>query len=205
MYSSEKHLSPEEVEWLINGKGSDGAVGAPVEFWNEARQHLAQCAACEKLVHLHGEIHDRLVGLSGQPAQPSAENCPDEKFWRGLSRRNFARFRSRKIYGSRYRLQTLWPIIESCDGRSCRRDKSRRRIHNSTTSDQPCRLAAPASSRNGRGFKASERSTCSRKAVIQIYLFRNSSLAPLRCCLRAYRSYSSRRLDDSSSARTVRK
>jgi len=81
VYSAEKHLSPEQVEWLINGKGSDAAREAPVEFWDEARQHLAQCTACEKLVHLHGEIQKRLVELKGQPGQPPAEGCPDQKVW----------------------------------------------------------------------------------------------------------------------------
>ena len=30
MYSAEKHLGPEQVEWLINGKESDGAVERPL-------------------------------------------------------------------------------------------------------------------------------------------------------------------------------
>jgi CHAT domain-containing protein len=81
VYSAEKHFSPEQVEWLINGKGSDAASEAPVEFWEEARQHLARCTACEKLVHLHGEIDKRLVGLKGQRTQLGGENCPDQKLW----------------------------------------------------------------------------------------------------------------------------
>ena len=113
MYSAEKHLRPEQIEWLINGKGSDAAAEAPVEFWGESRQHLAQCTVCEKLVHLQGEIQMRLLGLNGQRAQSSAENCPDQKVWWNLAARTLPEPEVEKLMDHAIQCEHCSPLLKT--------------------------------------------------------------------------------------------
>jgi CHAT domain-containing protein/cytochrome c-type biogenesis protein CcmH/NrfG len=83
--SPNEHFSPEQFEWLVNGRESERACEAPADFWDTAGKHLEQCRSCEKLVQLHAEIEKRLNAQKARPGRVQNDDCPDGQVWLELA------------------------------------------------------------------------------------------------------------------------
>lgn len=77
MNEEEKHLDPEQLEMLLEKPtGSDEERGVKLAA---ARQHLAVCTACQKLVFMYEQTGRDLDELKTDRPQLRTPQCPDEQ------------------------------------------------------------------------------------------------------------------------------
>jgi CHAT domain-containing protein/tetratricopeptide (TPR) repeat protein len=73
--AKEKHLSTEQIEYLIEGHGG-AQKPVPNQLIEEARNHVATCEECKGLVSVHAEGNRILRGLQESGRKEGFEDCP---------------------------------------------------------------------------------------------------------------------------------
>jgi len=78
--TTERHLSSEEIEWLSERLGAKEPAEV-TEGLEGARQHLASCDRCQKLVQMHDRVQRDFGWLKSSALIGTGEGCPSLEEW----------------------------------------------------------------------------------------------------------------------------
>ena len=75
------HLSPDELDAVMRSSGAPRAFGPWEGVVPEARQHLAACHICQRMVDMHAEQEGRMGQLRAALQAERGSECPEESEW----------------------------------------------------------------------------------------------------------------------------
>jgi CHAT domain-containing protein len=73
----ENHLNPERIGWLIDDKPTDSGDQVTGDLAS-ARQHLAECASCQRLLHMYERAGRDLQALRNECVIFRTRECPED-------------------------------------------------------------------------------------------------------------------------------
>ena len=76
MNEAEKHLSDEQIDWLLAQQRSETEQVAPQGVLEEVRRHLVGCQKCRQAVEMHSRIERNLRELQAKSASSPSKDCP---------------------------------------------------------------------------------------------------------------------------------
>jgi tetratricopeptide (TPR) repeat protein len=77
----EKHLSPDEIEWLLEGRLPEGRITPPSDERQVAAEHVAGCGPCRKLLTAHELAREEVRRSKAANDVHVGESCPSEHEW----------------------------------------------------------------------------------------------------------------------------
>jgi CHAT domain-containing protein/tetratricopeptide (TPR) repeat protein len=92
----ERHLSPEEFDWLSESLGVGKPAGGPEDV-DYARRHLASCDRCQRLAQMHERIRENVSVLKASRKTEPGEGCPSSEEWGYLLAGLFSETRAREL------------------------------------------------------------------------------------------------------------
>lgn len=76
MNLADKHLSDEQIDWLVADNAGELEGSGSKESLDEARRHLAACEKCQKTVQVHSAFERSLKDLRMSTPEEEGRDCP---------------------------------------------------------------------------------------------------------------------------------
>jgi CHAT domain-containing protein len=74
--STDKHLTIDQIDWLVAHKRVETVGGESQRLFEEVRRHLAGCKECQRIVHMHLKFEGDLKELQVRGAENPSKDCP---------------------------------------------------------------------------------------------------------------------------------
>lgn len=72
----DKHLSGDEIDWLIAHKPGELGLSGPQEAFEEVRRHVAGCEQCQRIVQMHSAVERSMIALRAGTPGEQHKDCP---------------------------------------------------------------------------------------------------------------------------------